>query len=449
MKNFPTSLLGQRVLVLGGGVSGMAALRLLKERQANAVLCNSEAVPDSNVTFVGEDVILADLLPIALIIKSPGISPSHSVISQANSLAIPVVSEVELARAFYSGKLIGVTGTDGKSTTTSLTTHLVSEDFPGATAGGNIGLAFSDFCLKPVPLSVLELSSYQLEDSGPLELNVSVILNLASDHLERHKNLDNYFAAKTRIVDSTNPRHTLVTSSKLFKERIQILGWSCKILVFGRESGNDAIISEEERTIKTAKAIYDAKNFPLPGGHNLDNLAASILASEAIGAKPEHIQNLIGTFKGLPHRFQHAGKAAGISFINDSKSTNLHSMLAGLNTWKDKKGTFLILGGRPKAEPLGPLKEFLATGVGWVLLIGEARETWAPVISPILGAHLILADNLEEGFSQIKTAVRSGRARVSSVIFSPACASFDLYKNFEERGEHFLKLVSDWTREEP
>ncbi|TGL64602.1 UDP-N-acetylmuramoyl-L-alanine--D-glutamate ligase [Leptospira sarikeiensis] len=449
MKNFPTSLLGQRVVVLGGGVSGTAALRLLKERQANAVLCNSQPVPDSDVPFVGEDVILADLLPIALIVKSPGISPSHSVLSQASSLAIPVVSEVELARAFYSGKLIGVTGTDGKSTTTSLSTHLVSSDFPGATAGGNIGLAFSDFCLKPIPLAVLELSSYQLEDSGPLELNVSVILNLASDHLERHKNLDNYFAAKTRIVDSSNSQHTLVTSSKLYRERIQKLGWSCKILVFGREVGNDAFISEEDRTIKTAKSVYDAKNFPLPGGHNLDNLAASILAAEAIGAKPENIQTLLGTFKGLPHRFQNAGKAAGISFINDSKSTNLHSMLAGLNTWKDKKGTFLILGGRPKAEPLEPLRDFLNSGIGWVLLIGEARATWESIISPILGSHLITANNLEEGFAEIKTAVRSGRARVSSVIFSPACASFDLYKNFEERGEHFLRLVSDWSKEEP
>ncbi|TGK00116.1 UDP-N-acetylmuramoyl-L-alanine--D-glutamate ligase [Leptospira langatensis] len=449
MKNFPTSLLGQKVLVLGGGVSGKAALRLLKERQAIPVLCNSEPIPDSSVEYVQENISLSDLLPLALIVKSPGVSPSHSILLQAAALAIPVVSEVELARAFYSGKLIGVTGTDGKSTTTSLTCHLVSNDFPGATAGGNIGLAFSDFCMKPIPLTVLELSSYQLEDSGPLELNVSVILNLASDHLERHKSLDKYFEAKTRIVDSQNPKHTLVTSSKLFKERIQKLDWSCNILVFGREAGNHALISDEEQTVQTSQAKYDVRSFPLPGGHNLENLAASILAAEAIGAKPENIQRLIGTFQGLPHRFQYAGKAAGVSFINDSKSTNLHSMLAGLSTWKDKKGTFLILGGRPKAEPLEPLKEFLSSGIGWVLLIGEAREKWASEISPILGSHLIQADNLEEGFSQIKTAVRSGRARVSSVVFSPACASFDLYKNFEERGDHFLKLVGIWSKEEP
>ncbi len=449
MRNFPTSLLGQRVLVLGGGVSGLAALRLLKERQAIPVICNAQPIPESQVTYVGEDVSLSDLLPLALIVKSPGISPSHPVLLQAKSFAIPVVSEVELARAFFSGKLIGVTGTDGKSTTTALTCHLLAADFPGALAGGNIGFAFSDFCLRPIPLSVLELSSYQLEDSGPLELNVSVILNLASDHLERHKSLDNYFEAKTRIVDFQNPQHTLVTSSRLFQERIRNLGWSCKILVFGKDESANARILEDRPIILTERWEYSTESFPLPGAHNLENLAAAILAAEAIGAKSEHIQSAITTFKGLPHRFQNAGTAAGISFINDSKSTNLHSMLAGLNTWKDKKGAFLILGGRPKTEPLQPLKDFLSSGIGWVLLIGEARDLWSKEIEPILGGHLLLAENLEEGFSQLKNAVRTGRARISSVIFSPACASFDQYKNFEERGEHFLKLVNIWAKEEP
>ncbi|TGL51907.1 UDP-N-acetylmuramoyl-L-alanine--D-glutamate ligase [Leptospira wolffii] len=449
MANFPTSLLGQRVLVLGGGVSGLAALRLLQERQAIPVICDAKPIQDSSITYVNEDVSLSDLLPLALIVKSPGISPSHTILLQARSLAIPVVSEVELARSYFSGKLIGVTGTDGKSTTTALTCHLVSADFPGSLAGGNIGLAFSDFCFRPIPLAVLELSSYQLEDSGPLKLNVSVILNLASDHLERHKNMDNYFSAKTRIVDSENSSHTLVTSIKLYKERISSLGWNCKILTFGKVEEADARISEDGTGIRTSKYEYDTRSFPLKGSHNLENLAASILAAEAIGANPERIQSLISGFKGLPHRFQDAGKAAGIDFINDSKSTNLHSMLAGLNGWKDKKNTLLILGGRPKEEPLEPLKDFLASGIGWVLLIGEARKTWTSEISAVLGNKLMTAENLEEGFNLLKNAVRTGRARISSIVFSPACASFDQYKNFEERGQHFLKLVSDWAKEEP
>lgn len=448
MANFPTSLLGQRVLVLGGGVSGLAALRLLRERQAIPVICDAKPIQDESIAYVSEDVSVSELLPLALIVKSPGISPSHPVLLQAGAFAIPIVSEVELARSYFSGKLIGVTGTDGKSTTTALTCHLVSSDFPGSMAGGNIGLAFSDFCFRPVPLAVLELSSYQLEDSGPLQLNVSVILNLASDHLERHKTLDNYFTAKTKIVDSGNPNHVLVTSSRIYEERIRNLGWSCKILTFGKDASSDAQI-KEDGTIRSPHFEYKTESFPLKGNHNLENLAASILAAEAIGAKPEHIQASISGFQGLPHRFQNAGKAAGISFINDSKSTNLHSMLAGLNGWKDKKNSFLILGGRPKQEPLEPLKEFLSSGIGWVLLIGEARDSWATEISSILGDKLLVAENLEEGFSLLKNAVRTGRARISSVIFSPACASFDQYKNFEERGQHFLKLVADWAKEEP
>ncbi|TGK12486.1 UDP-N-acetylmuramoyl-L-alanine--D-glutamate ligase [Leptospira fletcheri] len=449
MANFPTSLLGQRVLVLGGGVSGMAALRLLRERQAIPLLCNSEPVPSVAETFVKEDVSLASLLPLALVVKSPGVSPGHAVIKQAHSLMIPVVSEVEFARGFFTGKLLGVTGTDGKSTTTALTCHLLSKDFPGATAGGNIGHAFSEFCTKPIPLAVLELSSYQLEDSGPLQLDVSVILNLAPDHLERHGTLDEYFSAKSRIIDKNNPRHTLVVSSKLFRERVQKLNCLCRIQTFGREQGNDAIIQDEARTIQTSQALYDAKSFPLSGGHNLENLSAAILAAEASGGKPVNIQAAISSFTGLPHRFQNAGKAAGISFINDSKSTNLHSMLAGMSTWKDRKTTCLILGGRPKSESAEPLKDFLKAGMGWVILFGEARKIWGEEISPILGDRLVQADTLEEGFSWLKNAIRTGRAKLQSVVFSPACASFDQYKNFEERGEHFLSMVRRWAEEEP
>ncbi|EPG73814.1 UDP-N-acetylmuramoyl-L-alanine--D-glutamate ligase [Leptospira fainei serovar Hurstbridge str. BUT 6] len=449
MANFPTSLMGQRVLVLGGGVSGMAALRLLRERQAVPILCNSQPVPSFTETYVGEDVSLTSLLPLTLIVKSPGLSPEHPIIQQAHSLFIPVVSEVEFARTFFFGKLIGVTGTDGKSTTTALTCHLLSKDFPGAQAGGNIGHAFSDFCLGPIPLAVLELSSYQLEDSGPLSLDVSVILNLAPDHLERHGTLDNYFAAKARIIDKNSSKHTLVVSSKLFRERIQQMNCLCKVSTFGREEGNDARILDEERIIQTAKAEYDAKTFLLFGGHNLENLSAAILAAEAAGGNPANIQQAISSFAGLPHRFQQAGRAAGITFINDSKSTNLHSMLAGMSTWKEKKTTCLILGGRPKSESFEPLRQFLKSGIGWVILLGEARAAWASEISPLLGDHLVSVENLEEAFSWLKTAIRSGRARLQSVVFSPACASFDQYKNFEERGEHFLSLVRQWAQEEP
>ncbi|WP_165778807.1 UDP-N-acetylmuramoyl-L-alanine--D-glutamate ligase [Leptospira perolatii] len=447
--NFPTSLLGQRVLVLGGGVSGLAALRLLREKQAVPLLSDAQKISEVSDLQIPENTPLADLLPLSLIIKSPGISWENPIVAQARQLAIPIVSEVEFARAYFSGRIVGVTGTDGKSTTTSLIRHLISKDFPGTEAGGNLGLAFSDFCLKPIPVAVLELSSYQLEDSSPLHLNVSVLLNLAPDHLERHKTLDNYFGAKAKIADAANPRHTFITNSRLYKERIQSLAWKCRILTFGREEDSSARILEDEQKIRTLTVEYDVSKFHLPGSHNLENLAASILAAEAMEADPKSIQAMLETFQGLPHRFQMAGKAADVQFINDSKSTNLHSMLAGMKGWKFRKSTCLILGGRTKKEDITPLKEFLKDKIGWVILFGEAKEEWGSELSQILGTHLILKDDLEESFSWLKNAVRSGLARLTHVVFSPACASFDQYKNFEERGNHFLNLVSTWAKEEP
>ncbi|EMF82581.1 Mur ligase central domain protein [Leptospira weilii serovar Topaz str. LT2116] len=290
-------------------------------------------------------------------------------------------------------------------------------------------------------------------------MDVSVFLNLAPDHLERHKTMENYFRAKLKIADISNRDHSLIVSEKIREKILNFSSVRCKLLSFGRTTTSEAVLDENSSEIRTSKFIYDISRFYLPGTHNRENLAAAILASEAIGGKPESIQSQIPLFKGLSHRFQIAGEKQGISFINDSKSTNLHSMLAGMSTWKNLNQTCLILGGRPKQEDPKPLYDFLMRGIGSVFLIGEARSVWENGIREVVGDRLFSVENLNDAFdlfkkwnvisktvhgNVLKRIRLPNGAEIGTIVFSPACASFDQYKNFEERGNHFLSLVEDF-----
>ncbi|MBE8432041.1 UDP-N-acetylmuramoyl-L-alanine--D-glutamate ligase, partial [Leptospira interrogans serovar Pomona] len=217
-------------------------------------------------------------------------------------------------------------------------------------------------------------------------------------HLERHETMENYFRAKLKIADLQNPNHSLIVSEKIREKILNSTSVQCKLLSFGRATTSEAILDESSSEIRTSKFIYDISRFYLPGTHNRENLAAAILASEAIGGKPESIQAQIPFFMGLPHRFQIAGEKRGISFINDSKSTNLHSMLAGMSAWKNLDRTCLILGGRPKQEDPKPLYDFLMRGIGCVVLIGEARSVWEKGIRNVIGEKLFSVENLDEAF---------------------------------------------------
>lgn len=455
---FPESLKDLKILVLGGGISGNSALNFLISEKAQPILCDRNRPETTVAPFFPDDLAPQSLPEISLIVKSPGILPTHPILSYAADKKIPVISEIDLGRYFFKGKIIGITGTDGKSTTTSLIAHLLKQDFPDLKEGGNLGIPFTSFCKESISLAVLELSSYQLEDSSPLHLDVSLFLNLASDHLERHKTMENYFQAKLKIADLSNPNHSLIVSEKIKERILNSTSYQCKLLSFGKISNSNAFLDENSMQIKTSKFVYDISKFYLPGTHNRENLAASILAAEEIGGNPESIQSRIPLFRGLPHRFQIAGEKFGISFINDSKSTNLHSMLAGMTNWKNLDQTCLILGGRPKQEDPKLLYDFLIKGIGCVVLFGEARSVWENGIRNTIGEKLYCVENLKDAFDIFKKGnlvfsqslsenkmIRLSRDIViSSFVFSPACASFDQYKNFEERGNHFLFLVKDF-----
>ncbi len=433
-----------RVLVIGGGVTGKAVVDFLKKFNCEVLLLDGKSKPNIlGISYFPESTPLVSIGLVDLAIKSPGFKPTHPIISELKDADVPILSEIGLARYFFHGKIIGITGTDGKSTTTALTYHIVSKSFPKSKMGGNIGVPFIEFCQDDLDFAVLELSSYQLEDSDLLHLDISTILNIAPDHLERHGNMEKYLEAKKRIIDAENPETVFVTNKRLVdKLNLESLHFSGKLRLFGEAEDCGAKILLDEEIIITENFTYSIKKFSLEGKHNLENLAASILLCEAAGCLPENIESAISSFTGLLYRFQKIKEWNGITFINDSKSTNIHSMLSGLAGIKSSMPIILILGGKQKNEELLPLTNRLKELNAQVFLIGEARLHWEKELSVCLQDRLHVLENLNDAVKSIREKVNEIKAEM--IIFSPACASFDQYNNFEERGKHFTDLVNQY-----
>ncbi|MDZ4724796.1 MAG: UDP-N-acetylmuramoyl-L-alanine--D-glutamate ligase [Leptospira sp.] len=435
-------------LVLGGGISGESAGKLLKKYGKNVRLADSAYPKDQNNVFSeiisDKDTKLA-LEKTQVIIKSPGVLPDHPILLEANKRNITVISEIYLGRLFFQGTLIGITGTDGKSTTTALTHHIIKTQFPKSQVGGNLGLAFTSFCDEDLDLVVLELSSYQLDDSPNLHLTSSCIITLAPDHLERHKTMESYALAKWKILDHQNPNHICITQtsvlSQLPNHRTPFKG---KMILFGENQ--DIKIASESKIITTEKNSYDTNSFQLPGFHNLQNLAVAIGLSETVGVLRENIQKAIPTFTGLPHRFQKINQTnwknksyKEVQFINDSKSTNFHSMLSGISGYSNATKLYLILGGEPKKENLYPFFDRIKGLDAEILIYGKAREYWKEDFEIQKEIKADFVNTIEDAVIHIKERLKPDKN--ICVILSPACASFDQYKNFSERGDHFVSLI--------
>jgi UDP-N-acetylmuramoylalanine--D-glutamate ligase len=436
-------------LVLGGGISGESAGRLLKKQGLDVVLADQSG--KSKDTSIFRKVLIDSdpenaLTGISAVIKSPGISPEHPILVLARKLGLPILSEIYLGRLFFEGLMIGITGTDGKSTTTALTHHLMKTKFPKSEVGGNLGLPFTSFCDQNLDLVVLELSSYQLEDSPNLKLTSSAIITLAPDHLERHKTMDRYARAKWKIVDHQNKNHTLVTQKSVIEQmpadREEFLGTE---LHFGLR--DDISIDSIAKQINTKSNQYDTSTYRLEGFHNLQNLAVAIALCESVGMTTLEIQKGIGTFNGLPHRFQSVSKDSWkvenykkVNFINDSKATNFHSMLSGIAGYTPTDKLFLILGGEPKEESLDPFFVRANALDCEIFIYGKAAQVWKETFEARLPKRTTYVKNIEEALLLIKPILKENQN--VSVVLSPACASFDQYKNFSERGDDFIRLVN-------
>jgi UDP-N-acetylmuramoylalanine--D-glutamate ligase len=375
------------VLVLGLARSGKAAVAALERRGVEVVAADRTLGNDGDVSLLDG---------VELIVKSPGVPREAPLVAEAQRRGIEIWSEVELGYRLVRPRLVGVTGTNGKTTTTELLGAILR-----APTAGNVGRALTelDGQVEPETLVVCELSSFQLEDVHELACEVAVLLNLEPDHLDRYASFEDYRDAKLRIFERARRR------------------------VVPKGSGLDGIEFSSEDELPAEPQIR--------GAHNHENAAAATAAARALGTPDEQIAAALRTFPGVAHRLEPVGEVDGVRYVNDSKATNVAAALRGLAAYADEP-VHLILGGSRKGEDFAALAAAIGPNVRSVHLIGETAGELATVIPQA------------QRDGDLETALAAIDARPGDVVLlSPACASYDQYRDFEERGEEFRRLVQN------
>jgi UDP-N-acetylmuramoylalanine--D-glutamate ligase len=384
------------------------------------------------------------------LILSPGVPVASPFIQKALARDIPVWSEVEFAFRLLRGVLVGITGSNGKSTTTALTAHILRQAGRDAYAVGNIGAPLSDYLVydSPATIYVTELSSFQLETIDTFRPRIAAILNLTPDHLDRYESFEEYAAAKWNIFRNMGPGDRAILNGQdpmLTRDRGRI---TCPILEFrsapqaSPESIRGAGVVGDTVYVNSggeSLAILGVPEIPLPGRHNLENALVAALAAHLLGLAPAEIRSGILGFRALAHRLQPVAEVKGRRYYNDSKATNVDSTLLAIESFPHP--IVLILGGKDKGSDYAPLVEPIRRRVRQVLLIGAASDKIDQALP---------ADIPRRRVRDMADAVRTG-LEVSepgdAVVLSPACASFDMFDNFEHRGEVFCELVRQLKRD--
>jgi UDP-N-acetylmuramoylalanine--D-glutamate ligase len=366
------------------------------------------------------------------LIKSPGVPQDAPAVLAARTLGAPVLGELELAWRMLPNEFIAVTGTNGKTTTTEWIGHIHREAAAPVAVAGNVGTALSSLIgeLAPGATVVCEASSFQLEDTDAFAPEAAVLLNLSPDHLDRYASYDDYVAAKLRAFVNQGNYDVAVAPLEL---ELEDLGGCARRVTFG--SGAEAEMSARAGYLWWVREpLVRIDELPLPGEHNVQNAMAAAAVTLARGIEPDAVAAGLRNFTGVAHRLELVAVRHGVSYVNDSKATNVASTLVALHSYPG--GVHLIAGGRGKRQDFSPLASPVAERCRAVYLIGDAAEDLAGALGDT-GVRVELAGDLEH-------AVASARARARDedvVLLSPACASFDQYSDFEARGEHFRALV--------
>lgn len=444
------SLKNKKVLVVGLGKSGVAASRLLLREGAIVTATDSrpfEALPEEAKELVNQGVRIEagihnneTFLSSELIVLSPGVPAEIPQITDAKSNGIRIIGEAELAYQFLNAPLIAVTGSNGKSTTTTLIGEIIKAKGDSVFVGGNLGTPLSDYVLSGNKNSciVAELSSFQLETIEAFRPHIAVLLNITPDHLDRYHSMKEYEDAKFRIFENQdNSDFSIINSdepwSNGFNKRTK-----GKVVAFSRKNKvENGIYVENGKVVSSmenhAGVICDVSGIAIKGVHNLENSMAAVAAALLLGCSPEIIAHTLKEFKGLEHRLEFVREVNGVKYINDSKGTNVGAVMKSIEGFSEP--VLLIAGGRDKGSDFTPLRPLIKEKVKKLILIGEAREKIKSALEQI--TETVYADSLEEA---VDTA-RRGAVNGDVVLLSPACASFDMFKNFEDRGRQFKDIV--------
>lgn len=435
-------------LVVGLGATGLSCVRYLRGRGDRVLVTDSrndppglaalkEEFPDLSVATGGFD---REMLAIAdVLVMSPGVPLATPEIAEAIAEGKAISSDIALFREAFQGRLAVITGSNAKSTVTSWLADMAQRAGVSHVVGGNLGEPALNLLETPADLAILELSSFQLELVPALSADVAVVLNVSADHMDRYSDLTTYAAAKQRIFQGCKlalyNRNDAQTGPLVAVDSMRSFGLDVPT---GRNTG--LVEREGEPWLAQGDELWmQADKVSLPGRHNLENALATLALADALNIDADAILASLQQFKGLPHRCELVAEKAGIRFINDSKGTNVGAALAAVEgLGRDPTGRLLLLlGGQSKGGDFNPLRQSIADCCKATFAYGEDAKQ----IHDTLGDLVTQVETLEEALTAAVSIAKAG----DTVLLSPACASFDQFRNFEHRGEVFRQWVEGWS----
>jgi UDP-N-acetylmuramoylalanine--D-glutamate ligase len=452
-------LRGKRVLVVGLGKSGLAAALFLRERGAQVTVSDArsaQALAQEIPTLLDHGIAVETgghgVLTFRrqdLIVVSPGVPLDTPELVNTRALGLPIIGELELAARFLRGKVLAITGSNGKTTTTSLCGEIFARAGLPTVVAGNIGVPVISLAERTTDAtwSVLEVSSFQLETTESFHPAIAVVLNITPDHLDRHGNFENYVAAKARIFANLNANDWLVLNADddvthrlaaqsprpervVWFSRARVVRQGCFV--------HDGLIVFKASEQAAAEPVMPVTEVPLKGLHNLENVLAAVCASRLAGIAAETIRAAVIDFRAVEHRLEFVARVNGVEYYNDSKATNVDAAAKALESFGDGEVpvVHLILGGKDKDSDYGLLREAVRARARAVYTIGSAAEK---IERQLAGdAKLESCETLDAAIARAAAAAAPGEV----VLLAPACSSFDQFENYEHRGRVFKALVA-------
>lgn len=445
--------MAHKLVILGGGESGIGAAILGKKQGYDVFLSDGgqlktsykQELFDNGIAFEEGQHTAEKILSADEVMKSPGIPEKNEMVKQIRAKGIPVISEIELAYRFKGdSKIVAITGSNGKSTTTALTYHICRTAGLDCAMVGNIGISFAkQVALDPKKLYVVEVSSFQLDDIKEFRADIAVLLNITEDHLDRYEyKFENYVNSKFRIINNQTEKDHFIycLDDEVVMQKIPLLTIHTNPLPFsmkqevkkgGYIKGDQMMLRIQEERV--SMSIYD---FALKGKHNNYNTMAAGIAAATLGIRKEKIREAVKNFHSLEHRMEFVAMVRGVEFINDSKATNVNSTWFALESMN--KPTILVLGGTDKGNDYSLIADLVKEKVKAIVCMGVDNKK-------IIEAFKDIVPTIVETDSAKKAVNASFKlsAKGDVVLLSPACASFDLFKNYEDRGRQFKDAVKE------
>ena len=451
-QKLPLQGIGGLLVILGAGESGVGAAYLAQQQGYDVFVSDFGAIADNykkqlqgwNISFEEKQHTEAEILSAVEVIKSPGIPDKAPIVKKLKEKGIPVISEIEFAGRYTDAKIIGITGSNGKTTTSSLIYHILKNADLNVGLAGNIGKSFAyQVATEKFEYYVLELSSFMLDDMYKFKVDIAVLLNITPDHLDRYDyKMENYVASKFRITQNQTAADYFIycADDPETIKGMESRSFTGQQLPFSieKEIKTGAYLDKDNIVINIHQQHFQMsiKELALQGKHNIYNSMASGIVAKVLDLRNETMRESMGNFKNIEHRLESVGKISGISFINDSKATNVNSTWYALESMTSD--VVLILGGVDKGNDYSMLKELVKQKVKAIVCLGKDNERIHAAFED--DVHLII--NTASAQEAVQTAYHLA-TKGDTVLLSPACASFDLFKNYEDRGRQFKQAVKE------